>query len=144
MLRSYQRLLNLSILAKAPGNEEECKRNLLDAFRELQASPKVVRVVNTYKEVKGSTTKARQAVEQILLLGLMPGHGQIMYDAYKKVDVEATLVKLKGCISGRGDGAGHEFYISEEEVPHIVNPIILDFFIEHFRGSERDRYSGGT
>ncbi len=66
-----------TILAKAPGKEEECKRNLLAALKELQQSAEAVRVANTYKVLEESTAKARKAVEEILLLGLVTGQCRI-------------------------------------------------------------------
>lgn len=66
-----------SILANAPGAEEECKANILDAFRDLQASNEAIRVAETYRGVKESTMKARQAVEEISLLGLVPGQCRV-------------------------------------------------------------------
>lgn len=61
------------ILAEVPGKAGKCRRNLLDAFREMQLLPEVIRVVNTYKELDESTFKAEQAIEEIRLLGLVPG-----------------------------------------------------------------------
>ena len=66
-----------SVLAKATGNEEECKRNLLAALRELQASPEAVRVADTYRILSEHTVKPRKAVEEISLLGLVPGQCRI-------------------------------------------------------------------
>lgn len=66
-----------SVLAKAPGKEEECKRNLLAALRELQESSEAVQVANTYKVVYEHTMKTRNAVEEISLLGLVPGQCRI-------------------------------------------------------------------
>ena len=65
------------VLATAPSKEEECKRNLLAALRELQESSEGVRVANTYKVVYEHTMKTRKAVEEISLLGLVPGQCRI-------------------------------------------------------------------
>jgi len=62
-----------SILAETPGAANECRKNLLKAFRKMQKLPEVTRVVNTYKELEESTFKAKQALEEIRLLGLVPG-----------------------------------------------------------------------
>lgn len=66
-----------SVLARVPGKEEECKINLLAALRELQESSEAVRVANTYKVVYEHTMKTRKAVEEISLLGLVPGRCRI-------------------------------------------------------------------
>jgi len=66
-----------TILAKAPGKEEKCRRDLLAALKELPQSAEAVRVANTYKVLEESTAKARKAVEEILLLGLVPGQCRI-------------------------------------------------------------------
>lgn len=65
------------ILVEAPGEEEECKRNLLAALKELSQSAEAVQVANTYKVLEESTAKARKAVEEILLLGLVFGQCRI-------------------------------------------------------------------
>jgi hypothetical protein len=62
-----------SLLAEVPGKEDECRKKLLDAFRKMQILPEVVRVVNTYRELEESTLRARQSIEEIRLLGLIPG-----------------------------------------------------------------------
>jgi hypothetical protein len=62
-----------SILAEVPGKAGKCRKNLLDAFQEMESLPEAIRVVNTYKELEDSTLKARQAIEEIRLLGLVPG-----------------------------------------------------------------------
>jgi len=62
-----------SILAEVPGKADECRKNLLEAFQEMQLLAEATRVVNTYGELEESTFKARQAVEEIRLLDLVPG-----------------------------------------------------------------------
>jgi hypothetical protein len=62
-----------TILAEAPGKAEECRENLLEAFRRMQVLPEVARVMNTYQELEDSTFKAKRAVEEIRALGLIPG-----------------------------------------------------------------------
>lgn len=66
-----------SILAEVPGSEEACKKGLVDAWRELQKSPTIARVVSTYRQLQEPMMRAREAVEQLLLLGLVPGHCQV-------------------------------------------------------------------
>ena len=62
-----------SILAEVPGKAHECRTKLLDAFRKMQILPEVTRAANTYDELEESTLRARQAIEEIRLLGLVPG-----------------------------------------------------------------------
>ncbi len=66
-----------SILAEAPGNVERIKVKLLDALQELKASADVIPVVDTYEALKEITTRVGQVVEQIKLLGLIPGQCEI-------------------------------------------------------------------
>ena len=66
-----------AILAKAPGNEEQCKKNILHAFHELEASSEAIRVAQTYRAVEELTTKAKRAVEEISLLKLVPGRCRV-------------------------------------------------------------------
>ena len=66
-----------SVLANVPGKEEECKRNLLAALRELQKSSEAVRVASTYKAAYEQMMKTRKAAEEISLLGLVPGQCRI-------------------------------------------------------------------
>ena len=68
---------NRLILAVAPGNEHKTKQNLLDAFRILAESPEVKAVVETYQALEQITTKTRQVVEGIRLLGLVTGQCEI-------------------------------------------------------------------
>jgi len=65
------------ILAAAPGNWENTKKNLLDAFRSLAKSAEVMPVVDTYQTLEEITAKARRMVKQIRLLGLVPGQCEI-------------------------------------------------------------------
>lgn len=66
-----------AILAVAPGEEEDCKKNMLAALNELEKSSEAARVASTYRVLKESTDKARKAVEDISLLGLVPGQCRI-------------------------------------------------------------------
>ncbi len=66
-----------STLAEVPGNEEGCKKNLLMALRKLQNSEEVSQAVETHKALAESNEKAKQSVEQLLLLNFVPGQCQI-------------------------------------------------------------------
>jgi hypothetical protein len=61
------------ILAEVPGKADKCRKNMLRAFQQMQLLAEATRVVNTYGELEESTFKARQAVEEIRLLDLVPG-----------------------------------------------------------------------
>lgn len=62
-----------TVLAEAPPRKEECRRGIIEAFSELWASPESGRAAATYREAETHAARARQLVEEISLLGLMPG-----------------------------------------------------------------------
>ena len=64
-------------LARAPGSEEECRQHMLDTLDELRVFAEATSVINTYKVIKDLTARARRAAEEILMLGLVPGHCRI-------------------------------------------------------------------
>lgn len=64
-------------LAHAPGKEEECRGAIIAAVAELLRSDEWRSVLETFRRIKGSATKARQAAEEIRLLGLLPGRCRI-------------------------------------------------------------------
>lgn len=66
-----------SPLAKVPGAEQECRQNILKAIAELRASTEAENVATTYREVVEITAKARRVVEEIALLGLVPGQCRV-------------------------------------------------------------------
>lgn len=66
-----------SILAEVAGNEERCKKNLLTALRKLQHSEEASQVMETHKALAESNEKAKQSVEQLLLLNFVPGQCQV-------------------------------------------------------------------
>ena len=66
-----------SILAKAPGKEDLCKKNMVAAFYELIKSDEATRVAETYRLCSESAEKAKKAVEEALLLGMVPGRCRI-------------------------------------------------------------------
>ncbi len=66
-----------STLAQVAGNEEGCKKNLLIALRKLQRSKEMSQVVETHKALAESNEKAKQSVEQLLLLNFVPGQCQV-------------------------------------------------------------------
>lgn len=64
-------------LAKAPGTEEECRANILDAFEELQKSKALKAAVETYGQLQDAIAKAKRLAEDISLLGLIPGQCRV-------------------------------------------------------------------
>ena len=64
-------------LAKAPGMEDECRSNILDALRQLKASGKAKKVVTAYRAAEELTGRARRIVEEIYLLGLVQGQCRV-------------------------------------------------------------------
>ena len=68
----YVKYRNLT-LAEVPSSADECRENLLNAFRKMQMLSEVTRVVNTYRELEESTLRTKQTIEEIRLLGLVPG-----------------------------------------------------------------------
>lgn len=66
-----------SILAEARGAEAECRKKLLEAFDKMKILPEATRVVDSYKELEEETLRARRAVEEILVLGLIPGQCRV-------------------------------------------------------------------
>ena len=62
-----------SILAEAPGTEEKTRHNILAAHRVLLSSYELNHVSITFGVLKESAAKVRQSVEEILLLGFIPG-----------------------------------------------------------------------
>ena len=63
-----------SILAEAPGNDVNCRNNILAAYNELLESPESQKVSDSYKYLNECTIKVRQAVEEISMLGYIPGN----------------------------------------------------------------------
>jgi hypothetical protein len=65
------------VLGEVPGTEEKTKDKLIEAFRELKGSSEAASVAETYKTLEESITKVRQVIENIKLLGLLPGQCEI-------------------------------------------------------------------
>jgi uncharacterized protein YcbK (DUF882 family) len=65
------------ILADVPSKADRCRKKLLDAFQEMKTLSEVTRVVTTYRELEESTFRAKQAIEEIRLLGIVPGQCKI-------------------------------------------------------------------
>ena len=64
-------------LAHVPGKEKECRQGIIDALDELRESTEARRAVDTFKATEKPTAKARQAFEEIRMLGVVPGRCRI-------------------------------------------------------------------
>lgn len=62
-----------SILAVVPGKEKKCKEKLLAAYKKMQELPELKEVVISFTELERAMSKPRDAIEEILLLELIPG-----------------------------------------------------------------------
>jgi len=68
-----------SYLAYCPGSTGKCKEGIIGSFKDLQNSSKAKEVRSTYQEDQESTVKARRSVEEIALLGLVPGQCRVCH-----------------------------------------------------------------
>ena len=66
-----------SQLAFCPGHQDECRDKILTAFTKIQNSSEVKDVVDTYADLKPVTTRARRPLEDVTLMGLVPGQCRI-------------------------------------------------------------------
>ena len=64
-------------LALAPGKEEDCKNNIIDALKELSTKEAMGTVINTDEVHRTSSDKAGKAIEEIRMMGLVPGQCRI-------------------------------------------------------------------
>jgi len=60
-------------IAHVPGTEEKCRQQILKALTELKASAETKEVADTYAKVVDLTGKTRLSVEEMTLVGLIPG-----------------------------------------------------------------------
>jgi len=68
---------NRKVFAEAIGSEEQCKKDLVDAFREIAALSKGGLLADTYRALAEATTRAARAAKEISLLGLVLGQCRI-------------------------------------------------------------------
>jgi hypothetical protein len=68
---------NSPLAGVAEGAEQKCKKNILDALQELKISAEARNVAITQKEAHEAAVKARRTVEEISLLGLVPGECRV-------------------------------------------------------------------
>jgi len=64
-------------LAVARGEEENCKNNIIDALKELRKTKAIGTLISTCEMHRTSTDKASKAVEEICMMGLVPGQCRI-------------------------------------------------------------------
>ena len=62
-----------SILAEAPGAEEQTKQNILAAYRDILKSEELRNVFNSTRSLRKAEEKVKPVIESILLLGFIPG-----------------------------------------------------------------------
>jgi hypothetical protein len=65
------------VLAEAPGEEEECKANILVSLKEVLESAEAAKVKKTDADLVEATVKAKRAVEEVLLLELVTGECRV-------------------------------------------------------------------
>jgi hypothetical protein len=66
-----------SILAEVPERADECRESLLRAFQNMRSLPDNRQILTTYQELEESTFRAKQAIEEIRLSGLVPGQCKV-------------------------------------------------------------------
>lgn len=64
-------------LAFARGEEEDCKNNIIDALKKLSTTEAMTTLTTTYETHRTSNDKASKAVEEIRMMGLVPGQCRI-------------------------------------------------------------------
>ena len=64
-------------LAVARGEEEDCKNNIIDALKELSTTEAMHALITTREMHGTSIDKASKAVEEIRMMGLIPGQCRI-------------------------------------------------------------------
>lgn len=66
-----------SEMAYYPGKQNECREGLIRAFEKIQNLPEMKNVVNTEAELKSVCNKLKRPLEDIGLMGLVPGRCRI-------------------------------------------------------------------
>jgi len=64
-------------LAFARGEEEDCRNNMIEALKKLSTTKAMGTVITTYEMHRTSSDKASQAIEEIRMMGLVPGQCRI-------------------------------------------------------------------
>lgn len=66
-----------SELAYCPGKQEQCRKALIKVFEKIPSLPEIKRVIDTESELKTVSNKLKQQLEDIRLMGLIPGRCRI-------------------------------------------------------------------
>ena len=66
-----------SEMAYCPGKQNECREGLIRAFEKIQNLPETKNVVSTEAELKSVSDKLKRPLEDIGLMGLVPGRCRI-------------------------------------------------------------------
>ena len=66
-----------SVFAECPGAEQKCAEDIRNAYRELLKSVEAQNLTSTYTELKEFMIKAKRALEEVLLLEMIPGHCRV-------------------------------------------------------------------
>ena len=66
-----------TVIAEVPGKEEDWKRNVLAALKELLASPEALEAAKTYGELEEYTERARNAAQEVHLVGMVPSRCRV-------------------------------------------------------------------
>jgi hypothetical protein len=61
------------VLAEVPGEEKVCRQKLLDAFNKMKGLPEIKEVASSFGDLERTTSRARQAVKEVLTLELITG-----------------------------------------------------------------------
>jgi len=78
ILSDEQIFLGEIFLAKADvGKGNECREAILRTESKLRGSPGALKFGNTYKRAMDSSTKSRKAIDEIRMLGLVPGQCKV-------------------------------------------------------------------
>jgi len=62
-----------SIFAEVPGNEEKCRLDIINAYRELKTSSAFTDIRPFYEKMNEIAEKAQQAITEITYLEYIPG-----------------------------------------------------------------------
>lgn len=66
-----------SELAYCPGKQDECREALVRAFKKIPNLPEIKKVIATESELKNVSNKLKRSLEDIRLMGLIPGRCRI-------------------------------------------------------------------
>lgn len=73
----YVLYFNSRIAKTEAGAEKKCRKGMLNALKELKVSAQVSEAAETYRRLEEVTARVRRAVEEVWLLGLVPGRCRV-------------------------------------------------------------------